>query len=61
MSIAFFQDIIESVESLSIEDQDSKYRTKSLKSRREWGFMRNSTNLETPMNQYNALKQALKP
>ncbi len=23
--------------------------------------MRNSTNLETPMNQYNALKQALKP
>ncbi|MCZ8055875.1 MAG: Uma2 family endonuclease, partial [Microcystis sp. LE19-12.2C] len=38
-----------------------KYRTKSLKSRREWGFMRNSTNLETPMNQYNALKQALKP
>jgi hypothetical protein len=23
--------------------------------------MRNGTNLETPMNQYNALKQALKP
>jgi hypothetical protein len=40
---------------------NSKYRTKGLKSIRERGFMEDERNVRKPMNQYNALKQALKP
>jgi hypothetical protein len=41
--------------------EESKYRTKGLKSIRERGFMEDERNVRKPMNQYNALKQALKP